>query len=239
MTTDCWFARVKCASLPRVNVIAKMASKGKGMRGRKSKKQCAPEELPSAKRTRKMLNKKERESIFDYLNSVEDSVMMGAVCDRLQEQSFPENLNSVVEVLCDKDHHLKDILAHHRKTFAQMDLQCKKGVDPFLCFQLRWHQHCSAYLLARSYPLSVINMTEALEHSLVTTRMQWLDFYEANSVPVPESNAVMMTVSSAVYELMLERAGDIKNSLSDEAVAVPAAVTDAVEGDNVYLRFTL
>ena len=45
-----------------------------------------------------MLNKKERESIFDYLNSVEDSVMMGAARDRLQEQSLPENLNGVVEV---------------------------------------------------------------------------------------------------------------------------------------------
>ena len=80
-------------------------------------------------------------------------------------------------------------------------------------------------------------MTETLEHSLVTTRMQWLDFCEANSVPVPESNAVIMIVSSAVYELMLERAGDIKNSLSDEAIAVPAAVTDAVEADDVYLQF--
>ena len=83
-----------------------------------------------------MLNKKECESIFDYLNSVEDSVMMGAVRDRLQEQSFPENLNGVVEVLCDNDHHLRDILAHHRKTFAELYLQCKKGVGPFLRFQL-------------------------------------------------------------------------------------------------------
>ena len=214
-----------------------MASKDKGTRGRKSRAQCMPEELPSAKRTRKMLNKKERESIFDYLNSVEDSVMMGAVRNRLQEQSFPENLNGVVKVLCDNDHNLKDILAHHRKTFAELYLQCKKGVDPFLRFQLQWHQQCSAYLLARSYPLSAINMNETLEHSLVTTRMQWLDFCEANSVPVPESNAVMMAVSSAIYELMLERARDIKNSLSGEIVALPAAVTNAVDGDDVYLRF--
>ena len=162
---------------------------------------------------------------------------MASVCDRLQEQSFPENLNSVVKVLCENDYHLKDIMVHHRKAFAELYLQCKKGVDPFLRFQLQWHQHCSAYLLARSYPLSWINMNETLESSLVTTRTQWLDFCEANGVPVPESNAVMMAVSSAIYELMLERAGDIKNSLSDKAVAVPAEVTDAVEGDDVYLRF--
>ena len=47
----------------------------------------------------------------------------------------------------------------------------------------------------------------------------------------------MMAVSSAIYELMLERAEDIKNSLSDEGVAVPAAVTNAIEGDDVYLQF--
>ena len=119
-----------------------MASKDKGTRGKKSRMQCMPVELPSAKRTRKMLNKKERESIFNYLDSVEDSVMMSAVRNRLQEQSFPENLNGVVKVLCDNDHNLKYILAHHRKTFAELYLQCKKGVDPFLCFQLQWHQHC-------------------------------------------------------------------------------------------------
>ena len=122
---------------------------------------CTPEELPSAKRRRKMLNKKECESL----------VMMGAVHDRLQEQSFPENLNGVVKVLCDNDHHLKNIVAHHHKTFAELYLQCKKGADPFLRFQLRWHQHCSVYLLARSYPLSSINMNETSENSLVTTRM--------------------------------------------------------------------
>ena len=127
------------------------SSKGKGTRGKKTKMQCTPEELPSAKRTRKTLNKKERESIFDYLNSVEDSDMMASVRDRLQEQSFPENLNGVVKVLCENDYHLKDIIVHHRKTFAELYLQCKKGVDPFLRFQLQWHQHCSVYLLARSY----------------------------------------------------------------------------------------
>ena len=58
MMIDCRFARAKCAYLPRVHMIAKMAFKGKGTCGRKSKMQCMPEELPSAKRTRKMLNKK-------------------------------------------------------------------------------------------------------------------------------------------------------------------------------------
>ena len=80
------------------------------------------EELPSTKRTWKMLNKEERESIFDYLNSVEDLVMMSSVCNRLREQSFPENLNDAVKILCDNDHHLKDILVHHRKTFAELYL---------------------------------------------------------------------------------------------------------------------
>ena len=54
---------------------------------------------------------------------------------------------------------------------------------------------------------------------------------------MPESNPVMMAVSSVIYELTLERSGDIKNNLSDKAVAVPAEVTNADEGDDVYLWF--
>ena len=44
--------------------------------------------------------------------------------------------------------------------------------------------------------------------------MQWLDFYDRNGIPVPENNPVMITISLAVYELLLEHAESFQNSLS-------------------------
>ena len=43
-----------------------------------------------------------------------------------------------------------------------------------------------------------------LRFSQLYNRIQWLDFCDNNSVPVSESNVVMMTISSAIYELLLE-----------------------------------
>ena len=70
--------------------------------------------------------------------------------------------------------------------------------------------------------------------------MQWLDFCDRNGIPVPESNPVMITISSAVYELLLEHAESFQNSLSSNgectstATQCPPVITD---GEDVHLRF--
>jgi len=40
--------------------------------------------------------------------------------------------------------------------------------------------------------------------------MQWLDFCKTSGFPVPESNKVMMQISSAVNELLLEKSEDFQ-----------------------------
>ena len=70
----------------------------------------------------------------------------------------------------------QDILLHHRIHFSQLYMESKKGVDPFLRFQLKWHEHCSVFLLASSYPLTTINLDESSQRSVAVLRMHWLDF---------------------------------------------------------------
>ena len=48
---------------------------------------------------------------------------------------------------------------------------------------------------------------------VAAVRMQWLDYCDHSSISVPENNPVMITISSAVYELSsLEYAGSFQNS---------------------------
>ena len=50
-----------------------------------------------------------------------------------------------------------------------------------------------------------VNLEESSYLKLCDTRLTWLKFYEESSIPVPESNPIMMTVSSAIYHFLLDR----------------------------------
>lgn len=193
----------------------------------------SPVSEPVKKRACKALNKKERESLFEYLNNVDISVLSGVVQQKLSEQCLSKSFESFVDVLYKNERLFQNILLHHRLRFSQLCMECKKGVDSFLRFQLQWHQHCSAFLLSRSYPLTAINLDESAQHSVAAVRIQWLDFCDNNGVPVPESNVVMMTISS---ELLLELAESFKNSLTTNSTHFKPP-SSASDGDDVYFCF--
>ena len=190
---------------------------------------------PVKKKARKALNKKERENLHEYLNAVDVSVLNDAVQQKISEQCLSGSFKSFVDVLYTNEV-FQDILLHHRIRFSQLYMESKKGVDPFVRFQLKWHEHCSVFLLARSYPLTAINLNESAQHSVAALRMQWLDFCDINGLPVPESNVVMMTISTAIYELLLKQTESFKNSLTTNTTKLlpPPSATD---GDDVYFRF--
>ena len=194
------------------------------------------------KRSRKVLSKKERESLVKCVSNVDTVVLTAVINSKLCEQSyFSENLTKLADTLfADNLKLVEDIITNHQAHFGELYLKCKKGVDPYLRFQLQWQQYCSAFLLSRSYPLSSINLEKYAERSVAAVRMQWLDFCDRNGIPVPESNPVMITISSAVYELLLEHAESFQNSLSSNGECTstvtqcPPVITD---GEDVHLQF--
>ena len=194
------------------------------------------------KHTRKVLNKKERESLAERVNNVDTLVLTTVISSKLREQSyFSENLTKLVDTLFADNHKLvEDILTNHRAHFGELYLQCKQGADPYLRFQLQWQQYCSTFLLSRSYPLSSINLEKYTEQSVAAVRMQWLDFGDHSGIPVPESNPVMIMISSAVYELLLEHAESFQSSLNSNGECTSMATQCSpivTDGEDVHLRF--
>ena len=186
-----------------------------------------------------MLNKKERQGLCSFLNSVDVSVLIYAARCKMDELSLPEVLREFVLELFKNGQLLQGILVHHRKRFVELFTECQKGVDSFLCFQLQWHHHCSAFLLGKEYSLSEINLGKSAEASMATVREEWLNFCEDYHIPIDDSKKVMIPISSAVYELLLEKSCDFQNDLkgsssSRELMQQPA---NSVDGDDVYLRF--
>ena len=187
---------------------------------------------PQAKRTRKTLNKNERDSLLRYLNSTDDLTLVGAVDLRLKEAEFlSSKLQTFADVLC-KSKLLQEIAAHHRQRFTELYMECKKNSDSFVQLQFCWHKYCSAFLLPRAYS---INLNDATETSLVSLRNRWLDLCEANDVTV-EGNPVMISASSAIYALLLERARKYQTSLIPEPESSNTFV-EIEDDDDVYFRF--
>ena len=190
---------------------------------------------PAKKRTRKTFNKKERQALVDHINKVDTLVLSEIVRTKLSEQCLADHLQSFASTLCDDEILLDDILLHHCARFGELYIQCKQEVDPFLQFQLQWHQHCAAFLLDRTYSLTAINLDECAQQSVAEIRMRWLDFCDSSSVPFSDSSKVMMTLSSTVYELLLGRVESFQETLF-ASVDKPSHPTSN-DSDDVYFRF--
>ena len=191
------------------------------------------ESLPPKKRKSKVMNKKERDDLLSSLDSIDLDVLKGEVCDKLSEQHFPENLKELANKLSVCERLLNDIIVSQRQCFSGLYKESKKNPEPFLNFQLRWHQYSSAFLLSSQYPLSAIDLQEPTSYQLSETRLAWLHFCEENGAPVPTSNPVMMTVSSAIYHYLL----DYIARLQVNAPKQTCRKSTIMDGDDVYYRF--
>jgi len=192
------------------------------------------DQLSSVKKARKskVLNKKEREDLITFLESMDISLIKREVDVKLNEQVFSDALIALVSKLNSAEQPLLRIITTHRQCFLGLYQECKKSTDSFLTFQLQWHQHCSAFLLSSQYPLSEINIKDPNAYDISEVRELWLSFCEENGTPVPESNPVMMTVSSAIYQFLLDHASNFQS-----AGFKKASPTTVQEGDDVYYRF--
>jgi len=167
-----------------------------------------------------------------YLNSINDLTLVGAVDLRLKEAQFlSSNLQNFADVLC-KSELLQEIVADHRNRFTQLYVECNKESESFVQLQFCWHKYCSAFLLPRVFSLDLINLNEATESSLVSLRNRWLDLCEANDVTA-EGNPAMISASSAIYALLLERARNYQTSL----ISDPESSVEIEDDNVVYFKF--
>jgi len=62
----------------------------------------------------------------------------------------------------------------------------------------------STAVLSSEYSLCDINLEESSCLIFSETRLTWLKFCEESAIPVPESNLIMITISSALYHFLLD-----------------------------------
>lgn len=181
----------------------------------------------------KAMKKSERDELLQSITSIDGKIIQWEVISKLKE-TFDDSglLKDFASVLCSLEHPLQDVVAHHHCYFGALYINSKKLADSFLRFQLDWHNYCSIFLLSEEYSLQDIDYQELAEHPVSTLRSTWLEFCKANGVPVPQSNKVMITVSSAVYHFLLEHVTRFQQQLVKSG-----SVTIGTDEDGVYYRF--
>ena len=189
--------------------------------------------LPAKNRRSKIMNKKERDDLLTSMDSIDLDVLKREVCDKLNEQHFPEKLKELANKLCVCEQLLNDIITSQHQCFSGLYKESKKAPESFLNFQLCWHKYSSAFLLSSQYSLSAIDLQEPTGYQLSETRLAWLSFSEENGAPVPNSNPVMMTVSSAIYHYLLDHIARFQSNTPEKI----SSKSTTMEGDDVYYRF--
>jgi len=204
---------------------------------RKSKKASSSEPPAKKPRESKVMNRKERDCLKVSIISLNPSIFHGVIADKFKvEQTLSEKLKQLASSLLENIELLNEIILFHHHCFAALYTECKKGPDPFIRFQFQWYNHCSAFLLSRQHSLSEIELKELPSAPIHVPRNNWLNFCEASSVLVPVSNPVMMLVSSAIYEFLLEHSTNFQNALQATNVS-GSSLTAEPDTDDVYYRF--
>lgn len=107
------------------------------------------------------------------------------------------------------------------------------GREKFMQFQLMWHRHCSTFLL----PNAMIGCDES-NSELVRIHERWIGYCDGKSATVNIRNAIMISLTSGVYEHLLSHCNTLQQTISASiSGSCPAAEKTSADEDSVYYRF--
>ena len=192
------------------------------------------------KPTSKVIPKKKRQDLMKYLRAIELSTLRIEMRTAVEEQFGDGQFQQFLDKLFKEDKPVMEIAAQHRESFAFLYGECKQQKNSVMQFQLQYQYHCSVFILEEQFTLAAINLNEETHAMLVAARRTWLEFYKKCDLPVPESNPIMIAMSSGAYRYLLNQISVYQERLTDGTRA-PLDTAEAAligeDGDDVYHRF--
>ena len=177
------------------------------------------------------MNKKTRKTLQDSIRSFDAAALVKEGTTALTEEFCNGHLTTFISDVCESKELLTELVVYLRETFATLHFECKQQKNSQMQFQLKWYSYCSAFLLDEKHSMSAINLEEAKHPVLANLRQQWLDYCREQAI---ERNSVMTTLSSAIYNTLLEHVGSLQESQSSCPNISPSV---PLEEDGVYYWF--
>ena len=114
--------------------------------------------------------------------------------------------------------------------FVRLDQECATLADKYLKFRLKWHQHCSYYLVDCNHELSLIGLhpNDSIAVDVVSVRSQWHCVVKQYSLTKDDSKIFLILFCSYVYDELLH------TYHSAIEVSQPTAQLLSEDSDDVY-----
>ena len=140
-------------------------------------------------------------------------------------KSFCESL-TVVELLF--------FTKHLQETFVRIYIDCSTLKEHHLQFQLKWHSHCSYFLVSKNSELSDVGLhpSDPLAIPVVSIRSQWKGVCSAHSIDRDTVETFLISFFGSFYDEVLWHCQAVIKPPSSFFTSAPAEDTD-----DVYYQF--
>ena len=207
---------------------------------RKSKKttseRCKTKQEGERKTTRRrhVLNKTEKKNVLARISSTSnEEITLKSLSSTTKEVSV---VSELLKAFCDSvtPVALSFFTEHLKETFLRLYEECSTLKERYLQFQLKWHSHCSYFLVLKNSELTDIGLhpSDPLAVKVVTVRSEWHKVCSSYSVNSDTAKTFLISYFSATYNELLQQCQNVIKPA--EPIQVAAVHEDT---DNVYYRF--
>jgi len=210
------------------------ASQQPKQKGKASIKKKSDASLKSdCTRKRKALNKSEKDSIKTSISNMRPEVTATIALANVRKQ-LPAN-SSDLETFCDSvsSVSVSFLTDHLQQMFVTLYEECCKCKERHMQLQIKWHQHCSYFLVDKNMELSLVGLhpSDPIAESVVAVRSKWNKVCVVYSLRGQSAKKFLILFCDCVYEELLRQC----HRIIESDVQVPD--TTIVESEDVYFRF--
>ena len=181
--------------------------RSKRAKGDKGKTRATNGKTKSKKRRRKMLAKTEKKRIVNHVKSLNS--MAAAVLSLTEAVSAMPNRDTNLISSCRRilPSQVAFFAKHLQEMFVELYNECSTIKDRYLHFQLKWHNHCSIFLVDRNQDLTMLGLhsSDPLASKVVSVRAQWSQVFTQHSIDKRGSKIFLMLLSSAIFNYFLRQ----------------------------------
>ena len=155
----------------------------------------------------KALNKRENLQIKKTLSDLRSDITTVISLVNVRKQ-LPSS-NPTVAVFCNSivPNSIKFLAEHLHQVFVKLYDECSTMKEKYLQFQIKWHRHCSYFLVEKNVELSLIGLhsAEPSAEAVVSVRSQWSKLCAANHLQRSDAKIFMILFCGCPYDELLRQ----------------------------------
>ena len=174
-------------------------------------------------RRRKVLNKSEKTSVANHARSVHNTTlsMLAKIGVSNQIPLASEDLKDFCDSLPVSD--IEFLSEHLKKRFVMLYEECaaiSAVSDRYLQFQLKWHHHCSYFLVDCNRELSMIGLhpSDPIAVDVVSVRSQWHHLSTKYSLQKERCKTFLILFCGCIYDELLRKCHSVIETSSPDDV---------------------